>query len=45
MIPVKLTILVLVSPEGIGLDLPRPRYKLLVFDLHKYLGDGGVERR
>ena len=44
MIPMKLTIFVLVSLEGIGLNLPRPFQKFFILDLHKYLGDGGVER-
>ena len=39
-IPVKLTILVLVFLEGIGLNMPKPLQKLLILDLHKYLGDG-----
>ena len=43
--PVKLIILVLVFTEGIGLDFPKPFHKFFVFDLHKYLGDGGIERR
>ncbi|GFS41415.1 hypothetical protein Acr_00g0074170 [Actinidia rufa] len=42
--PVKFTILVLVSPKGIGLNLSKPLHKLLILDLHKYLGDGGVDR-
>ena len=44
MIPMKLIILVLVSLEGIGLNLSRSFYKLLILDLHEYLSDGGVER-
>ena len=40
----KLIIFVLISLEGIGLDLPRPLHKFLIFDVHKYLGDGDIER-
>ena len=44
MIFMKNTIFVLISPKGIGLDLPRPLHKFLIFDLHRYLGNGGIER-
>ena len=44
MIIMKLTIFILISLEGIGLDLSRTLHKFLIFDLYKYLGDGGVER-
>ena len=41
----KLTIFVLISSEGIGLNLPRSLHKFFILDLHEYLGYGGVERR
>ena len=42
---VELTILVLIPLEGIGLDFPRPLYKVFILDLHEYLGYRGDERR
>ena len=45
MISMKLIIFVLVSVERVSLDLSRPFHKLLVLDLHEYLGNGGIERR
>ena len=44
MFPMKLTIFVLVSLERVDLSLSRPFQKLLILDLHEYLGNGGVER-
>ena len=45
MIIVEYTILVLIPPEGVGLDLPRPLHKFFILDLHEHLGDRGIERR
>ena len=45
MVSVELVILVLVSLTGVGLDLPRPLYEFLVFNLHEYLGYGSIEKR
>ena len=42
---VELIVLVLISPEGVGLDLPRPLHKVLILNFHEYLGYRGVERR
>ena len=43
MIPVKLTIFVLVSTEGVGFDLPRPFHKFFILDLYEYLGNESVK--
>ena len=44
MIPVKFTVLILISSERIGLDFSKSLHKFFILDLHKYLDDGGVER-
>ena len=41
----KLTILFLISLEGVGLDLPKPLHKVFILDLHEYLGYRGIKRR
>ena len=44
MILVELIVLVLVSPMGVGLDLPRSLHKVFVLDLHEHLAYRGIER-
>ncbi|GFZ12597.1 hypothetical protein Acr_23g0009820 [Actinidia rufa] len=45
MVPMKLIVLVFISPEGVGLDFSWPLHKFLILDLHEYLGYMGVKRR
>ena len=44
-VSVELTIFVLISFTGVGFDLPRPLYELLIFYLREYFGYGSIERR
>ena len=45
MVLVKLTILILVSLEGVGLDFPWPFYEFFIFHLHEYLDDMSIKGR
>ena len=45
MVPIKLTILFLVSFISVSLDLPRPLHKLLILYFHEHLGYGGIKKR
>ena len=42
---VELTILVLIPPEGVGLDLPKTLHKVFILDLHEHPGNRGIKRR
>ena len=42
---VELIILVFIPSKGVGLDLSRPLHKVLILDLHEYLGYRGIEGR
>ncbi|GFZ04986.1 hypothetical protein Acr_17g0005580 [Actinidia rufa] len=45
MVLVELTILIFVPFTGVDLDLPRPLYELLMFDLCEYLDYGSIKMR
>ena len=45
MVPMKLTILILVSFIWVSLDLSQPLHKLLILNLHDHLGYRGIKMR